>query len=106
MPAQDPSPTPPRLADTAPGSTATERCGITPDGRIFQIARGGIIQDSADSAVWAEAGKKALTPEQSAELFEITVIGEALASPAGRLAGGVHRVPQPGPRSGPVDKTS
>jgi len=41
-----------------------KRYGTTPDGRIFQTARGGIIQDSAYSAVWAEARKKALTPAQ------------------------------------------
>jgi hypothetical protein len=31
------------------------RYGTTPDGRIFQTARGGILQDSAYIAVWAEA---------------------------------------------------
>ena len=41
-----------------------KRYGTTPDGRIFQTTRGGIIQDSAYSAVWAEARKKALTPAQ------------------------------------------
>jgi integrase len=40
------------------------RYGTTPDGRVFQTARGGIIQDSAYSAVWAEARKEALTPAQ------------------------------------------
>ncbi len=40
------------------------RYGTTPEGRIFQTARGGIIQDSAYSAVWAEARKQALTPTQ------------------------------------------
>jgi len=40
------------------------RYGTTPDGRIFQTARGGIIQDSAYSAVWADARTKALTPAQ------------------------------------------
>jgi hypothetical protein len=40
------------------------RYGTTPDGRIFQTARGGIIQDSAYSAVWAEARKQALTEAQ------------------------------------------
>jgi integrase len=40
------------------------RYGTTPDGRIFQTARGGIIQDSAYSAVWAEARKNALTEAQ------------------------------------------
>jgi hypothetical protein len=38
------------------------RYGTIPDGRIFQTAQGGNIQDSAYSAVWAEARKKALTP--------------------------------------------
>jgi integrase len=41
-----------------------KRYSTTLDGRIFQTARGGIIQDSAYSAVWAEARKKALTPAQ------------------------------------------
>ena len=40
------------------------RYGTTPDGRIFQTTRGGIIQDSAYSAVWAEARKQALTEAQ------------------------------------------
>jgi integrase len=40
------------------------RYGTTPDGRIFQTARGGIIQDSAYSAVWAEARNTALTEAQ------------------------------------------
>ena len=40
------------------------RYGTTPDGRIFQTGRGGIIQDSAYSAVWADARKQALTPAQ------------------------------------------
>ena len=38
--------------------------GTTPDGRVFQTARGGIIQDSAYGAVWAEARKAALTEAQ------------------------------------------
>jgi integrase len=41
-----------------------KRYGTTPDGRIFQTARGGIIQDSAYSAVWADARAQALTPAQ------------------------------------------
>src|ERR1022692_4498804 len=40
------------------------RYGTTPDGRIFQTARGGILQDSAYSAVWADARAEALTPAQ------------------------------------------
>ena len=41
-----------------------KKYGTTPDGRIFQTTRGGIIQDSAYSAVWAEARKTALTEAQ------------------------------------------
>jgi integrase len=41
-----------------------KRYAATTDGRIFQTARGGIIQDSAYSAVWAQAREKALTPAQ------------------------------------------
>ncbi|HXL89467.1 MAG TPA: tyrosine-type recombinase/integrase, partial [Streptosporangiaceae bacterium] len=40
------------------------RYGTTPDGRVFQTSRGGIIQDSAYGAVWAEARKAALTEAQ------------------------------------------
>jgi integrase len=35
-----------------------------PDGRIFQTARGGILQDSCYNEVWTEARKQALTPAQ------------------------------------------
>ena len=31
------------------------RCGTTPDGRVFQTARGGILQDSGYNEVWTEA---------------------------------------------------
>jgi integrase len=41
-----------------------KRYGTTPDGRIFQTARGGILQDSGYNEVWAEARQKALTPAQ------------------------------------------
>jgi hypothetical protein len=41
-----------------------KRYGTTPDGRIFQAARGGILQDSAYRAVWTEARKEALTAAQ------------------------------------------
>jgi integrase len=40
------------------------RYGTTPDVRIFQTSRGGIIQDSAYTAVWAEARQQALTEAQ------------------------------------------
>ena len=39
-----------------------KRFGTTPDGRVFQTARGGILQDSGYNEVWAEARKQALTP--------------------------------------------
>jgi len=41
-----------------------KRYGTTPDGRIFQTSRGGILQDSAYGEVWTEARKQALTPAQ------------------------------------------
>jgi integrase len=41
-----------------------KKYGTTPDGRVFQTARSGIIQDSAYSAVWADARKNALTDAQ------------------------------------------
>ena len=34
-----------------------KRYGTTPDGRIFQTARGGILQDSGYNEVWTEARK-------------------------------------------------
>ena len=37
-----------------------------PTGRIFQTARGGILQDSGYNEVWTEARKTALTPASSA----------------------------------------
>src|SRR5580692_5452151 len=41
-----------------------KRYGTTPDGRIFQTARGGILQDSGYNEVWTEAREQALTPAQ------------------------------------------
>ena len=41
-----------------------KRYGTTPDGRIFQTARGGILQDSGYNEVWAEARQTALAPAQ------------------------------------------
>jgi integrase len=41
-----------------------KRYGTTTDGRIFQTARGGILQDSAYGTVWTEARKQTLTPAQ------------------------------------------
>jgi integrase len=41
-----------------------KKYGTSPDGRVFQTTRGGIIQDSAYSAVWAEARKMVVTEAQ------------------------------------------
>jgi hypothetical protein len=41
-----------------------KRYGTTPDGRIFQTSRGGILQDSGYNEVWTEARQQALTPAQ------------------------------------------
>ena len=38
--------------------------GTAPDGRVFQTARGGILQDSGYNEVWTGARKQALTPAQ------------------------------------------
>ena len=43
-----------------------KRYGTSPDGRLFRTARGGLLQDSAYSAVWAAARAAALTPAQHA----------------------------------------
>ena len=39
-----------------------KRYGTTPDGRVFQTARGGLLQDSGYNEVWDQARKAALTP--------------------------------------------
>ena len=41
-----------------------KRYGTTSDGRVFQTARGGILQDSGYNEVWDEARREALTPAQ------------------------------------------
>ena len=41
-----------------------KKYGTTPDGRIFQTARGGILQDSGYNEVWDQARREALTPAQ------------------------------------------
>ena len=41
-----------------------KRYGTTPDGRVFQTARGGILQDSGYNEVWDQARREALTPAQ------------------------------------------
>ena len=39
-----------------------KRFGTTLDGRVFQTARGGVLQDSAYNEVWDQARREALTP--------------------------------------------
>ena len=41
-----------------------KKYAATPDGRVFQTARGGLIQDTAYGAVWAEARNAVLTEAQ------------------------------------------
>jgi integrase len=41
-----------------------KRFGTTLDGRVFQTARGGILQDSGYNEVWDGARREALTPAQ------------------------------------------
>jgi integrase len=41
-----------------------KRSGTNLDGRVFQTARGGILQDSGYNEVWDQARKAALTPAQ------------------------------------------
>jgi integrase len=45
-------------------SAHIKRFGTTLDGRVFQTARGGILQDSGYNEVWDEARREALTPAQ------------------------------------------
>ncbi|MFJ2635801.1 tyrosine-type recombinase/integrase [Streptomyces sp. NPDC087422] len=40
--------------------------GTTADGRLFQTARGGIVQESGYGEVWARARKQSFTPDQLA----------------------------------------
>ena len=62
-PQRDPRhPHPPGPGPAAPRAPREVRHG--PDGRIFQTARGGLLQDTAYSAVWDQARKTALTPAQ------------------------------------------
>ncbi len=44
--------------------THIKRYGTTGDGRIFQTARGGILQDSGYNQVWVQARENALTTAQ------------------------------------------
>ncbi|HEY0932963.1 MAG TPA: hypothetical protein VGD91_04385, partial [Trebonia sp.] len=55
-------PIPPELARLL--RAHLKRHGMAPDGRVFQTARGGILQDSGYNEVWNEARREALTPAQ------------------------------------------
>ena len=73
-----------------------KRYGTAPDGRIFRTVRGGLIQDSAYSAVWAGARAAALTPAQHASPlarrpYDLRHAGVSLALNAGVPATEVAR---------------
>jgi integrase len=73
-----------------------KKYGTGPGGRIFQTARGGIIQDSAYSAVWQDARQAALTPAQHASPlagrpYDLRHAGVSLALNAGVPATEVAR---------------
>jgi len=73
-----------------------KRYGTAPDGRIFFTVRGGLIQDSAYSAVWAGARAAALTPAQQASPlarrpYDLRHAGVSLALNAGVPATEVAR---------------
>jgi integrase len=55
-----------RPGSGSPGRSCAhiKRFGTTPDGRIFQTARGGILQDSGYNEVWDQDGRAALTSAQ------------------------------------------
>ena len=57
-----------------------KRFGTTLDGRVFQTARGGILQDSGYNEVWDQARGEALTPP-----------GTGHRSAAARMTGGTRR---------------
>jgi len=70
--------------------------GTGPGGRIFQTARGGIIQDSAYTAVWQAARQAALTTAQHASplagrVYDLRHAGVSLALNAGVPATEVAR---------------
>ena len=65
-----------------------KRYGTAPDGRIFFTVRGGLIQDSAYSAVWQDARAVALPPAQQASPlagrpYDLRHAGVSLALNAG-----------------------
>ena len=73
-----------------------KRYGTAPDGRLFRTVRGGLIQDSAYSAVWQEARAAALTPAQHASPlarrpYDLRHAGVSLALNAGVPATEVAR---------------
>ncbi len=73
-----------------------KRYSTAPDGRIFFTVRGGLIQDSAYSAVWADARAAALTPAQHASPlarrpYDLRHAGVSLALNAGVPATEVAR---------------
>ena len=87
-------PIPPALVSLL--SAHLKRYGTAPDGRIFFTARGGLIQDSAYSAVWASARAAALTPAQHASPlarrpYDLRHAGVSLALNAGVPATEVAR---------------
>ena len=87
-------PIPPVLVQLLRGHL--KRYGTAPDGRIFRTARGGLIQDSAYSAVWADARAAALTPAQHASPlarrpYDLRHAGVSLALNAGVPATEVAR---------------
>lgn len=73
-----------------------KKYGTGPGGRVFQTARGGIIQDSAYTAVWQAARQAALTPAQHASplagrVYDLRHAGVSLALNAGVPATEVAR---------------
>ena len=87
-------PIPPVLVRTL--RTHLKRYGTAPDGRLFQTSRGGLIQDSAYSAVWADGRAAALTPAQqasplAARPYDLRHAGVSLALNAGVPATEVAR---------------
>ena len=70
--------------------------GTGPGGRVFQTARGGIIQDSAYTAVWQASRRAALTPAQHASplagrVYDLRHAGVSLALNVGVPATEVAR---------------
>jgi integrase len=73
-----------------------KRYGTAPDGRLFQTARGGFIQDSAYSAVWADARAAAFDPRPTGvpaadRPYDLRHAGVSLALNAGVPATEVAR---------------